>query len=93
MTNWRLLPQSTSTHTNKHFISRMISKTKPTAVTANVSVNCFRVRKHPAHNLQATREALVDWKQGASAPARRLQGGPAGLFLAAAGVLQIWWFA
>lgn len=44
--------QSTCTRTNKHFISKMINKTKSTAVPTNVSVNCFRVRKHPLHQLQ-----------------------------------------
>lgn len=44
--------RSTCTHTNKHFISKTINKTKPTAVPMNVSVNCFRVRKHPLHQLQ-----------------------------------------
>lgn len=56
MINWRFLPWSACTHTNKLFISEKINKTKPTAVPTNVSVNCFRVRKHPLHQLQDIRE-------------------------------------
>lgn len=65
MINWRFLPQSACTHTNKHFISKMINKTKPTAVPTNVSVNCFRVRKQPLHQLwdiRETGEVLPGWK-------------------------------
>lgn len=56
---------SACTHTNKHFITKIINKTKPTAIPTNVSVNCFRVRKHSPHQLQDIRETgevLLGWK-------------------------------
>lgn len=66
MINWRSLQQSACTHTNKHFISKMINKTKPTAFPTNVSVNCFRARKHPLHQMlqeiRETREVLRGWE-------------------------------
>lgn len=54
--------QSTCTRTNKHFISKMINKTKSTAVPTNVSVNCFRVRKHPLHHFRISWDVLPGWK-------------------------------
>lgn len=86
--------RSTCTHTNKHFISKTINKTKSTAVPTNVSVNCFRVRKHPLYQLQDIMgyHGLSGWKHllACCLHQRKLQSrnsplaqraGPAGTFL------------
>lgn len=91
---------STCTHTNKHFISKTINKTKSTAVPANVSVNCFRVRKHPLHQPQDLRDVLPGWEhllarclsqrklQSGNSPLAK-RAGPAGTFLAPAALQHL----